>query len=128
MTPLKPGPSTVLRQALDVQNRGDTNGAEKILTDAKSGHPFATCEFASSLGVIYYTTNRKDLAMRELEAIQALVNPASTPQCARSQYLLGSLYKEMSRPDDAAKVFREFLSNTDGSIDPEIVGFRKSLK
>jgi hypothetical protein len=29
----------------------------------------------------------------------------------------------MSRPDDAANVFREFLSNTDGSTDSEIVGF-----
>ena len=88
----------ILRQALEMQNRGDTTGAEKLLTDAKNRYSFATCEFASSLGVIYYTTTRKDLAMSELETIQPLVNPASTPQCARSQYLLGSLYKELSRP------------------------------
>ena len=126
--PLDPSPSMILRQALEMQKRGDTNGAEKILTDAKSRYPFATCEFASSLGVIYYTTNRKDLAMRELEAIQPLVNPASIPQCTRSQYLLGSLYKEMSRSAEADNVFHQFLSNTDGSTDPEIVGFRKSLE
>ena len=125
--PLDRSPSAILRNASEMQKRGDMNGAENSLTEAKSALPFARCEFGSSLGVIYYTTNRKDLAMSELEAIQPLVNPASTPQCARSQFLLGSLYKEMSRPDDAANVFRQFLSNTEGSTDPEIVRFRKSL-
>jgi tetratricopeptide (TPR) repeat protein len=126
--PLGPSPSKILRQALEMQNRGDANGAEKLLTNAKSVFPFANCEFATSLAVIYYTTNRKDAALRDLEAIQPLVNPASLPQCARSQYFLGSLYKEMSRSDDAENAFRQFISNTDGSTDPEIVGFRKSLK
>jgi hypothetical protein len=125
--PLDRAPSMILRQALEMQNRGDTTGAEKLLTDAKNRYSFATCEFASSLGVIYYTTTRKDLAMSELETIQPLVNPASTPQCARSQYLLGSLYKELSRPADAENVFRQFLSNTEGSMDPEIIGFRKAI-
>jgi hypothetical protein len=120
---LQPSPSMVLRQALEMQNRGDTARAEKLLTHARTVFPFANCEFGSSLAVVYYTSGRKDLAQRELETIQPLVNPGSTPQCARSQYLLGSLYKEMSRPDDAANVFREFLSNTDGSTDSEIVGF-----
>jgi hypothetical protein len=126
--PLDPSPSMILRQALHMQTRDDVSGAEKLLTDAKRAFPFANCEFATSLAVIYYTSNRKDQALQELESIQAMVNPASRPQCARSQYLLGSLYKEMSRPDDAANVFREFLSDTDGSNDPEIVGFRNSVK
>jgi cytochrome c-type biogenesis protein CcmH/NrfG len=117
-----------LRQALDMQKRGDVGGADKLLTDAKRALPFANCEFATSLAVIYYTSNRKDQALQELESIQAMVNPASRPQCARSQYLLGSLYKEMSRSGDAANAFRAFLSNTDGSNDPEIVGFRNSIK
>jgi len=126
--PLDPSPSAILRQALDMQKRSDSAGAEKLLIDGKNALPFANCEFSTSLAVIYYTTNRKDAALRELEAIQPLVNPASLPQCARSQYFLGSLYKEMSRSDDAENAFRQFLSNTDGSTDPEIVGFRKSLK
>jgi hypothetical protein len=126
-SPLKPSPSMILRRALEMQKRGDAAGAENLLTDAKNAHPFANCEFASSLAVIYYTTNRKELAMRELESAQSLVNPASTPQCARSQYLLGSVYKEMSRAADSENVFRQFLSNTDGSTDPEILAFRKSI-
>jgi hypothetical protein len=125
---LDQSPSIILRQALDMQKRGDVGGADKLLTDAKRALPFANCEFATSLAVIYYTSNRKDQALQELESIQAMVNPASRPQCARSQYLLGSLYKEMSRSGDAANAFRAFLSNTDGSNDPEIVGFRNSIK
>jgi hypothetical protein len=125
---LDPSPSMILRRALDMQKRGDLRGVEELLTDAKGVLPFADCEFATSLAVIYYTSNRKDQALQELESIQAMVNPASRPQCARSQYLLGSLYKEMSRPSDAANVFREFLSNTDGSTDPEIVGLRNSIR
>jgi len=127
VSPLKPSPSMILRRALEMQTRGDATGAEKLLMDGKNAHPFAACEFRSSLAVIYYTTNRKEFAMRELESVQSLVNPASTTQCVRSQYLLGSLYKEMSRLSDAENVFRHFLVNTEGSTDPEILSFRKAI-
>jgi hypothetical protein len=124
---LDPSPSKILRQALEMQKLADVSGAEKLLADAKTALPFANCEFATSLAVIYYTSDRKDKALQELESIQAMVNPASGPQCARSQYFLGSLYKEISRPTDAENTFQKFLSNTEGSTDPEIIGFRKSI-
>jgi hypothetical protein len=122
-----PAPNAVVGGAVEKQRRGDLAGAEKILSDGKTQFPFAACAFGSNLAVIYYSTNRKDLALRELESIQPLVNRASRAECQRSQYLLGSLYQESNRTADADRTFRAFISNTEGTTDPELQKFRKSL-
>jgi len=66
-------------------------------------------------------------ALAELESVQALVNPASRPDCLRSQYLLGSLYRDLGRETDAQQTFQKFLANTAGSTDAETKALRKSL-
>lgn len=120
-------PTRLMASAVELQKQSRTDEAEQILKNGKTEFPFAACEFSSNLAVIYYSTNRKDLALAELEQIQPLVNKASRPDCLRSQFLLGSLYREMNRPDDANKLLRGFLLNSESSTDTQIREFRRQL-
>ena len=78
--------------------------------------------------MIYYTSDRKEQAVTELETVQPMVNRASRPDCLRTRFLLGTLYREMSRPADADHILREFMLNTQDSTDPEILSFRQQLE
>jgi hypothetical protein len=120
-------PSAVIKSAIDAQKRGDLKGAERLLAGGQRRFELARCEFTGNLAVIYYLTARKDEALQQLESVQPLVSPAARPDCMRTQYLLGTLYREMSRDAEAEDVFRQFLRNTAGSTDPEILAFRQQL-
>ncbi len=123
----KPSPSAEFRKVIELQKQGKTAEAEAVLQKGKADFPFARCEFATNLAVIYYTTERKDLALTELESVQNLVNPASRPDCLRSQFLLGSLYREANETDKANQTFQNFLANTQNTNDPEIKNFKQQL-
>jgi hypothetical protein len=120
-------PSTTLARAVEMEKRGDVTAAENLLAEGKAKFPFAACEFATNLAVIQYTSGRKDAALAELESVQSVVNRASRSACLRSQFLLGSLYQETSRPADAERAFRAFMTNSEGSGDPELIELRKRL-
>jgi hypothetical protein len=122
-----PSPTTEIKRAADLQQSSDLAGAESALAAGKDRFPFARCEFSTNLAVIYQATERLDAATAELESVQNLVNPASRPECLRSQFLLGTLYRETGRPADADRVFRQFLSNTAESQDPQIKLVRRQL-
>ena len=70
---------------------------------------------------------KRKQALQELESIQPLVNQQSRPLCLRSQFLLGSLYREFNRNDDANKTFQNFLNNTQNSTDAEIQNYRRQI-
>jgi hypothetical protein len=123
----KPSPSAELRKVSELQKQGKTAEAEAILQKSKEDFPFARCEFATNLAVIYYTTDRKDAALTELEEIQNLVNPSSRPECLRSQFLLGALYRERGETDKSNQTFQKFLANTQNTSDPEIKNFRQQI-
>lgn len=120
-------PSAELRKVQELQKQGKMAEAEAILQKGKEDFPFARCEFATNLAVIYYTTDRKDAALQELESVQTSVNPASRPDCLRSQFLLGSLYREAGETDKANQTFQKFLANTQNSTDAEIKNFRQQI-
>ena len=124
---LKPSPSGELKKALGLQKQGRTSEAEAVLQKGREDFPFARCEFATNLAVIYYTTDRQDAARQELEGVQNLVSPVSRPDCLRSQFLLGSLYRESGEAANADQTFQKFLTNTQNSSDPEIKNFRRQL-
>jgi hypothetical protein len=123
----KTSPSAELRKVGELQKQGKTAEAEAVLQKGKEDFSFARCEFSANLAVIYYTTDRKDLALAELESIQILVTPASRPDCLRSQFLLGSLYREKGETDKANQTFQKFLANTQNTNDPEIRNFRQQI-
>jgi hypothetical protein len=123
----KTSPSAEFRKVALLQKQGKMAEAEAVLQKGKEDFPFLRCEFSANLAVIYYTTDRKDLALAELESIQILVNPASRPDCLRSQFLLGSLYREKGETDKANQTFQKFLANTQNTNDPEIKNFRQQI-
>ena len=123
----KSSPSAEFRKAAELQKQGNAAEAEAVLQKGREDFPFARCEFATNLAVIYYTNDRKDEALRELESVQNLVNSLSRPDCLRSQFLLGSLYREIGAANQANQVFGTFLANTNNSNDPEIRNFRQQL-
>jgi hypothetical protein len=124
---LSPSPTDQLNEAVRLQASGDTGAAEQILRNGIERYPFAKCELATDLAIIYYTTDRRDQALSELEEIQPLVDKAATPGCIKSQFLLGALYGELGRNDESAKAFNAFLANSDGTSDQELINFRKQL-
>ncbi len=123
----KTSPTAELKKVLELQKQNKLAEAESILQKGKADFPFASCEFGANLAVIYYTTDRKDAALAELESIQVLVNPAARPDCLRSQFLLGSLYRERGETDKATQTFQKFLANTNNSNDAEIKSFRQQI-
>lgn len=124
---LTPSPTAALKRVLALQKAGSIVEGERVLQGGKETYPFARCQFSTNLAIVYYTTNRKDLALRELESVQSLVDKAARPECLRSQFLLGTLYQEMNRGEDAQRLFREFLANSEGRADPEMKGYRQKL-
>jgi hypothetical protein len=120
---LQPSPREIVARAV-----GGNHDAEALLADGKKRFPFAACDFATNLAVIHYASGRKDQAIAELESVQTLIDPASRPECVRGQYLLGTLYEETGRHDDAEKVFRAFLQTSSNTADPELLRFRQQLQ
>lgn len=117
-----------MKEAIELQKAGKTPEAESMLQKGKNDLPFARCEFSTNLAVIYYTTARKDAALRELETIQPLINRASRPDCLRSQFLLGSLYEELNRSAESKKTFQMFLANTESATDADIKSLRQKIQ
>jgi 4-amino-4-deoxy-L-arabinose transferase-like glycosyltransferase len=124
---LKRSPTAELKKVLELQKQGNTAEAEAVLQKGKEDFPFVRCEFSTNLAVIFYTTDRKEAALQELESVQPLVNNASRPDCLRAQYLLGTLYQETGRNEDAQKTFRAFWQNSENSNDAEIKSYRQKL-
>ena len=123
----EPSPTALMKAAGDAQKSGNTGEAERSLLTGAEKFAFARCEFTTNLAVIYFTTGRKDAALAGLESVQLLVTPASRPNCLRSQFLLGTLYKDLGRETDSNMTFQRFLSNSAQSEDAEIRSLRKQL-
>lgn len=126
--PLEPSPSAVKKSVTQLLKRQKTQEAEIALKSAEETFTFARCEFGTNLAVIYFTSNRKDEALAKLESIVPMVNPGSRPDCIRSQFLLGTLYRELGREADAKTAFQNFLVNSASSNAPEIRNLRKQLQ
>ena len=124
---LTPSPTAELKRAVGLQKAGNSIEAEHVLQSGKETYSFGRCDFSTGLAIVYYTTNRKDLALQELESVQSLVAKGARPNCVRSQFLLGSLYQELNRSEDARRLFREFMANSEGATDPETKNYRQKL-
>jgi hypothetical protein len=125
---LMPSAGKILKAAMEDFESGKTVEAERTLTLGIDQYPFAKCVFSTNLAVMFFESDRKDLAESKLEEVQPLVNPASGANCIRSQYLLGSLFREQGKNDEANKLFQNFLSNSEGTDDPQLIRFRDQLK
>lgn len=97
-------------KTVELQQKRNLAEAEAILQKSKENFLFARCEFATNLAVIYYTIDRKDASLQELENIQNLVNSLLHSDCLCSQFLLGSLFQERGETDKASQVFQKVLA------------------
>lgn len=120
-------PTAQMKAASALGKEGRKQEAEAMLQDGKNRYPYGRCEFSANLAVIYYVDGRKEAALQELEGIKSLVNRAAGAECVRSLFLLGSLYKEMGRQDDAKITFQEFLKASEDSTSQEIQNYRRQL-
>jgi len=116
-----------MRQAADLQRQGRSGEAVNLLRTGVNELDFARCELTTNLAVILYTSGDKESAQNELESIQPLVDPASTPDCLRSQYLLGTLYGENGDTGRERAAFQSFLTNSANTKDPEILSMRQRI-
>ena len=124
---LQHSPTMWMKQAVAVQAAGDVATAENLLRQGRDSFAFGRCDFATNLAVVYYTTNRRDEALVELEAIQQLVDRSQSPNCIKSQFLLGTLYREAGREPDAVRAFNAFLTNSQNTTDPELLNLRRQI-
>ena len=124
---LPPSPSGLMRQAADLQRQGRSGEAVNLLRTGVDELDFARCELTTNLAVILYTSGDKESAQNELESIQPLVDPASTPECLRSQYLLGTLHGENGDTGRERAAFQSFLTNSANTKDPEILSMRQRI-
>ncbi len=124
---ITPSPTAELKRATLLLQSGKVSDAETALQNGKERFPFARCEFSADLAVVYSTTDRKDVAVAELESVQEFVKPNSRPECLRAPFLLGSLYRENGQTELANKMFQNFLSDSANSTDPQIKSLRQDL-
>ncbi len=96
-----------MKAATFAQKQGRNADAERLLKQGADKIPFARCEFSTNLAVVFFTTDRKDAALAELESVQPLVTSSSRPDCLRSQFLLGSLYRDLGRGADSQSRLRK---------------------
>lgn len=125
--PLQPSPSAIQNSAVALASQGKTAEAETMLTRGAEAYPFAACEMRTNLAVIHYSTRRRDDAERELATVTPSVTAASRPDCQRSLFLLGSLYQETGRNDEARTLFNQFATITANSTDQSILAIRRQL-
>jgi len=64
---LTPSPTAELKRAVGLQKAGNSIEAEHVLQSGKETYSFGHCDFSTGLAIVYYTTNRKDLALQELD-------------------------------------------------------------
>jgi hypothetical protein len=120
-------PTAELTRAAALRQIGDAAGAEAVLRNGRSVFPFARCRFATELALLIQASGRREDAIGELLGVGELAGPNAHPDCLRSQFLLGLLYRETGRTDLADRVFGLFLANTDRSSDEEIKRLRRQL-
>jgi hypothetical protein len=128
VTQLAPSPTALMKKTADLEQEGRTAEAVDLLKNGIEQLGLARCELTTNLAVIHYTAGDNEVALSELESIGPLVDQTSSPDCIRSQYLLGTLYKELGDQQQAADAFRSFLTNSEASNDPQIQNFRKNLQ
>jgi hypothetical protein len=111
-----------------LQKQGNIGEAEQSLRSAIVANEFARCELTTSLAIVLYTSGDKDNAVKELEGVQPLVDLNSSPECLRSQYLLGLLYKDLGDQARSGASWQAFMANSIGTTDPELLKLRQSVE
>ena|GEM_PF-1315096 len=122
---LPPSPSVLMNRAAAEQSAGKPDDAISTLLHGRDIYPALSCEFGSGLGIVYYAIGQKTQAEIELTASAQTVTPGSSAECQRSQFLLGILYRDAGRKKESDERLRQFLLDTDGTNDRDLIELRK---
>jgi hypothetical protein len=124
---LPPSPTALMQRAANLQQQGKADEAADLLRSGIGHFDFARCGMTTNLAVVLYNAGDRDGALKELEKIQPLVTSTSSPDCLRSQYLLGSLLQENGDTNGAQSAYKLFINNSASSNDPQIQDLRRKL-
>lgn len=125
--PLIPGPSLQLKEIAALQEKGNIQTALARAKTAQNEFPFLQCSYGRTVAVLLYQSGRKTEAMSELEQLRTQAAlPGADTDCAHTLFLLGSLYQEQGRVQEAAAVFREYLQTSNGLDDKQTLTARQA--
>ena len=123
---LIPSPTAELKRVVALQKAGNSTEGEHILQSGKETYSFGRCDFSTNQRSFITPRTAKTWPCKSLERA-VTGRQGARPNCVRSQFLLGSLYQELNRNEDARRLFREFMANSEGTTDPETKSYRQKL-
>jgi tetratricopeptide (TPR) repeat protein len=86
--------------------------AVQFLMEARKRLPIYYAALTEKLAVVYYGQNRKDLALKELEAARKQAKVELLPESKSVFLRLGMLYVEQGRTPEAKDALQEFMKST----------------
>ena len=124
---LIPGPAFRIREIAALQAKGDVSSGISKAKKAQDDFPFLRCSYARTIAVLLYQSGRKTEAMNELEQVRTeAILPGADTDCAHALFLLGSLYQEQGRLQEAAAAFRQYMQASEGLDDKQTLSARQT--
>ncbi|MEO6335054.1 MAG: phospholipid carrier-dependent glycosyltransferase [Pyrinomonadaceae bacterium] len=111
--------------AVAYQQKNKLDTAEAVLIEGRSRLAIYRAALTERLAVILYQQNRKQDALKELEAMKGQARVELLPASKAVFLRLGLLYSEMGRREDAKTYLREYLRLTATTWDKETPDGRK---
>ncbi|MEO8574104.1 MAG: hypothetical protein ABI481_09045 [Pyrinomonadaceae bacterium] len=111
--------------AIAYQQKNTLDKAEAVLIEGRNRLPIYRAALTEKLAVILYQQNRKQDALKELEAMKGQARVELLPGSKAVFLRLGMLYAEMGRRDDARSHLQEYLRLTVTAWDKETPDGRK---
>lgn len=111
--------------AIAYQQKNTLDKAETVLIDGRKRLPIYRAALTEKLAVILYVENRKQDALKELEAMKGQARAELLPASKAVFLRLGMLYAELGRKDEARSNLQEYLNLTTTTWDKETPEGRK---
>lgn len=94
--------------------QGKPDAAAANFHEARSRLPIYSASITANLATVLYQQNRKEEALNELRSVREQAKRELLPESKRIFLLLGMLYAEMGRKDEARAELMEYLGSTAG--------------
>lgn len=102
--------------------------ATALLQTAIERVPYERIKYTRNLAVLAFHSGDKSAAVRALESIRDDLLTDANADTVTALYMLGDLYRELGRPDDAVEAFRQFLEVAKSFRTAELDRMRESVR